>query len=107
MGRMSGRPPESLRRFFWDQDFDRLRWPEDWQAVASRLLAAGDDASHRWLRAALGDDRLREWIRTRRGRGLDGRRLRYWQIVLDLPAAEVDAWLADPARRVWEERVAP
>jgi hypothetical protein len=97
--------PASLRRFFWDQDFGALRWPADMEAVARRLLAAGDGASLTWLRAKAGDGRLRDLIRATRGRDLDARRLRYWQIVLDLPAEEVDVWLADPARRVWEERV--
>jgi hypothetical protein len=97
--------PTSLRRFFWDQDFDRLRWPEDFEAVARRLLAAGDGPALAWLRAEAGDARLRDLIRATRGRDLDPRQLRFWQIVLDLPDREVDAWLADPARRVWEERV--
>jgi hypothetical protein len=97
--------PPSLRRFFWDQDFDRLRWPEHTEAVARRLLAAGDGPALAWLRREMGDGRLRELIRATRGRDLDARRLRYWEIVLDLPAGEVDEWLADPARRVWEERV--
>ena len=97
--------PASLRRFFWDQDFDGLRWPEDLEPVARRLLAAGDGPALAWLRKEAGDGRLRDLIRATRGRDLDARRLRYWQIILDLPADEVDAWLADPARRVWEERV--
>lgn len=98
--------PEALRRFFWDQDFDRLRWPEDMEAVARRLLYAGDGPALAWLRKEMGDGRLRDLIRATRGRDLDGPQLRFWQIVLDLPEAEVDAWLADPGRRVWEERVA-
>jgi hypothetical protein len=97
--------PSSLRRFFWDQDFDRLRWPEDLEAVARRLLATGDGPALAWLRAEVGDGRLCDLIRATRGRDLDARRLRYWQIILDLPAEEVDTWLADPARRVWEERI--
>ena len=97
--------PPSLRRFFWDQDFDRLRWPEDMEPVARRLLAAGDGPALAWLRQEVGDERLRALIRATRGRDLDARRLRFWQIVLNLAGEEVDAWLADPARRVWEGRV--
>jgi hypothetical protein len=97
--------PAWLRRFFWDQDFDRLRWPDDRDAIVRRLLAAGDGQALSWLRKQVGDGQLRELIRANRGRDLDARRLRYWQIVLDLADDEVDAWLADPARRIWEERV--
>ncbi len=97
--------PPSLRRFFWDQDFDRLRWPEHRDPVARRLLSAGDGPALAWLRSEAGDSWLRDLLWRTRGRDLDARQLRYWQIVLDLPEAEVDAWLADPARRVWEERL--
>jgi hypothetical protein len=96
--------PASLRRYFWDQDFDRLEWPRDLEPIARRLLEAGDGPAHRWLRNTVGDDRLRAIFRKSRGRFVDARRLRYWQILLDLRPADVDAWLADPARRVWEER---
>ena len=93
--------PESLRRLFWDQDFDRLSWPEHRDAITARVLAEGGLDAIGWLRERVD---LREWIVHRCGRGLSGPQLRYWQIVLDLPALEVDAWLADPARAVWEER---
>jgi len=96
--------PEELRALFWDQDFDRLRWPEDADAVTARILAVGGFAAMAWLRRTVGDAGLREWIVRRQGRGIDGRRLRYWQIILDLPAAEVDRWLRAPGRRIWEAR---
>jgi len=97
--------PPSLSRFFWDQEFDLLRWPEHREPVARRLLSAGDGPALAWLRAEVGDGWLRDLIRRTRGRDLDARRLRYWQVVLDLPDEDVVAWLADPARRLWEERV--
>jgi hypothetical protein len=36
---------------------------------------------------------LARWLRERRGRGLDPRQMRYWQVILDLPAQEVDQWI--------------
>ena len=96
--------PASLKRFFWDQDFDALSWPKDADAVTGRVLVAGDGEAVSWLRRTLGDDALRAWIVGRRGRGLDARRLRYWQAVLDIPEAEVDRWLAGPEREVWDRR---
>lgn len=96
--------PAFLRGLFWDQEFDGLSWPRDRNAVTARILAEGGRETIRWLRDRMDDDRLRAWILDRRGRGLSARQLRYWQIVIDLPVDEVDAWLADPARRVWEER---
>ena len=96
--------PEFLRGLFWDQEFDRLSWPEARAAVTARVLAEGGRQAIRWLRERMDDDHLRAWILDRRGRGLSARQLRYWQIVLDLPADKVDALVADPARKVWEER---
>ena len=93
-----------MRGLFWDQAFDRLSWPDDRDAVTGRILAEGGSEAIRWLRERTDDNRLRAWIVDRCGRGLSARQLRYWQIVLDLPAGEVDAWVADPARKVWEER---
>jgi hypothetical protein len=95
--------PEAFRRFFWDQEFERLSWPEHEKAVTARVLAEGDLKALAWLREHTD---VRSWILTHRGRGLSRRQLRYWQIMLDLPADDVDAWVADPARRVWEERAA-
>jgi hypothetical protein len=103
MGSM-GSLPENLRRLFWDQDFDLLTWEEDSDAVTARVLQTGNFDSLLWLRRRLGDGALREWILRRRGRGLDARRLRYWQTILDLPAEEVDRWVEAPERKVWERR---
>jgi hypothetical protein len=99
--------PASVRRFFWDCDFGALTWQDSWAFVTERLLAWGDWESVKWLRRKLGDERLRAWLRRRRGRGLDARRLRYWELVLRLPRQEVDAWLADAGRDVWETKGRP
>ena len=96
--------PEFLRGLFWDQEFANLSWPDDWSSVTARVLSEGESDAIRWIREQLGDARLRDWLRRGSGRALSARQLRYWEIVLDLPEAEVEAWLADPARRVWEER---
>lgn len=98
--------PELLRPLFWDHDFDALRWEEHRDLVVSRVLSDGDLAALQWLRARLGDGALRRWIERRGGRGLDARRLRFWELVLELPHGKVDAWLADPSRRIWKERSA-
>ena len=38
------------------------------------------------------------------GAGLSARQLRFWELILELPHREVNAWLAEPARRIWEAR---
>jgi hypothetical protein len=85
--------PESLRPLFWDYDFEQLGWPEHRDFVIARILQNGGDDAIAWLHEVVGDTELARWLRERRGRGLDPRQMRYWQVILDLPAQEVDQWI--------------
>jgi len=105
--RNSGHLPERLKPFFWDHQFVRLTWEADADLIKSRILAAGDWDAVRWLRRSLGDEALRTWLERRRGAGLSSRQLRFWELVLDLSHREVNGWLADPRREVWEGRRHP
>lgn len=98
--------PKSLKHLFWDVPFRRLTWERDRDFVIGRVLASGSWEDIRWLRTALGDDGLRNWITEHRAAGLERRQVRFWQVVLGLPARQVDSWLADPARAVWDNRTA-
>lgn len=97
--------PNRLRGFFWEHAFDALSWPEDRDLVVARILSAGDWDAVRWLRRRLGDAALRCWLVERKGAGLDARRLRFWQLVLDLPDRTVSRWLRSEARRAWDGRL--
>jgi hypothetical protein len=103
-GRMSGPLPQRLKPLFWDDHFARLTWEADADLIKSRILAAGDWDAVQWLRRSLGDEALRTWLESRRGAGLTSRQLRFWELVLKLSHGDVNAWLADPAREVWERR---
>ena len=103
-GGRSGQLPQRLQRFFWDHRFAHLSWEADSELITGRILAAGDWDAVCWLRRKLGYDALRTWLVRRRGAGLSSRQLRFWEVVLDLSHHEVNAWLADPARQVWEGR---
>ena len=98
--------PETLRRWFWDCDFDGLTWEEHRDFVVRRILSVGTWDAIRWLRTKAGDSTVREWIEQHRGRGLSSQQLRFWELVLDLAPGLVDAWLAAPERRIWEGRSA-
>lgn len=98
------RLPEALRPLFWEYDFDLLSWQEDRDLVFERVLADGPWEEVRWLWRRVGDEALRQWLRARRGRPLSRRQLRFWQLMLDLPAAEVDGWLAARDPDPWERR---
>jgi plasmid stability protein len=97
--------PDVLRPLFWDSPFDDLGWPEHRDVVIARVLQSGGTAAVAWLRSVVPDVELAGWITRRQGRGLDARQLRFWQVALDLPAADVDRWVADAREGAWERRV--
>ena len=97
--------PRDMRRFFWDCAFARLRWETDRDFVIGRLMERGDWPAMQWLRRTAGDAELRRWLEARRGRGLSPRRLRYWQLVLDLPHRRVSAWIEAQRNLPWAGRL--
>jgi hypothetical protein len=101
---MTKRLPQKLRRYFWDYNFSRLTWTADRDLIIARILAVGNWDSIRWLCRRVSDDELREWLVRRRGAGLSNRHLRYWELILKLPRRQVNEWLRDPARQIWEAR---
>jgi hypothetical protein len=87
------RLPELLRPLFWDYDFESLGWPTSRDLVVARILQNGGDDAVRWLRQVMEDAPLGAWIRKHQGGGMDPRRLRFWQLMLDLPEDEVNGWI--------------
>jgi len=100
------RLPDELRHLFWDCDFDSLHWPADRDFIVSRVLASGDWDSVQWLRKTAGDGALEEWLMRRKGGGLSPERLRFWELVLDIPHRTVNLWLKPGNGSVWRERSA-
>lgn len=100
----SGNLPSHLTSLFWDYDAPRLGWPKDEDLIVARILASGEWRAVRWLLDRMGPDALAGWIRARRGRGLDARRLRFWELVLGLPHREVSAWIKNLGRDSWPRR---
>jgi hypothetical protein len=101
------RLPAHMRAFFWDHDPARLTWKRDGDLIVARLLAVGDWTAIQWVRARLGDNGLRDWLLSRRGAGLSPRQLRFWELILNLPRRQVNAWLANPSRKGWDQRRNP
>lgn len=94
--------PESLRPLFWDFDFAMLDAARQRDFIVGRVLASGPLDSIRWLRRTYGDDIIRDWIIRHRGRQLSSQQLRFWEALVGLPAVDVQQWLAEPERRLWE-----
>jgi hypothetical protein len=98
------RLPKRLEPFFWDYAFHRLSWERDRDLVIARVLEHGDWDAIQWLRARVPAGELRQWIINRQGRGLDARRLRFWELVLDLPHRQVNRWMATQRQSPWHQR---
>ncbi|MFW5968323.1 MAG: DUF6922 domain-containing protein [Persicimonas sp.] len=96
--------PDHLAELFWEYDTSDLDWAEHRDFIVRRVLSHGRWEQLCWLREQLGDDELRRIIEKSEGRDLSPRQLRFWQLILDLPAAKVDRWLQDTRRQTWDNR---
>jgi hypothetical protein len=101
------RLPQFVQDIFWDVDRSQVSWERNRDFITRRVLMKGGWNAIRWLRSKLGDDELRHWIIERKGRGLEPRQLRFWQLVLDIDPAEVDRWIAASASNPWIQRLHP
>jgi len=99
--------PNRLRPLFWDYDFNALTWEEDRDLVIKRILTSGDWNAINWLRSHIGDASLKEWIQQHQGDGLSPRQLRFWELVLEIPRRQVNAWLSMERQNTWEKRIIP
>lgn len=96
--------PEELRPFFWDVEFDKLRWSEYRDFIITRVLSRGDWHSVIGLRSRVGDKVVREAVEKTSGRDLSPEQLWLWQNILEIPKPLVNHWLAHPKRRIWDQR---
>lgn len=100
-----GRPvPECVAELFWDARSRPLEIARYELLLVRRVLNVGSWSACQWLRATLGDRTIEKRLRQSRGRGVDRRALRLWQVLLDLPESLVANWLSAPERRVWDRR---
>jgi hypothetical protein len=96
--------PELLGRYFWDYAPGRLTWPENRHTIVGRLLEAGGLDAVRWLRRTIGDQEIRDFLVEHRGRGMDPKRLRYWELILGLREEQVDGWIEAALASPWYGR---
>ena len=88
--------PEGLRPFFWEVDFDRLSWSENFGYIVRRLLSVGGPEVIAWLRDAVGDESIRDEIAASKARGLTYRQVAPW-----VSRSLYESWIAeDPNRAI-------
>ncbi len=76
----------------------------DQSLIIQRILTDGSWEAILWLRSQVGDHTLKQWLISHRGRGLSPRQLRFWGLILDLPARQLDTWVQDAAETPWGRR---
>lgn len=96
--------PARFAGLFWDCDFAGLSLVDHSAFIIRRVLDRGDWESIQWLRKTVGDQAIAAWFLQKQGGGLDPRKLRFWELVLDLPKAEVDAWVTAARASIWGRR---
>jgi len=93
-----------MRAYFWDYPSAKLSLKTDRDLIIRRLLTNGSWDSIQWLRGQIGDAELRQWLLAHRGRGLSPRQLRFWGLMLNIPARRVDGWVKNSRNNPWGQR---
>ncbi len=96
--------PKRFESLFWEYDPEDLSLSEDREFIIKRVLCHGSVEDFKALRKTVGDKEIKAVLMRTRGRGIDRRRIRFYQVIFSLPAKEVEAWLNDPARTIWGGR---
>lgn len=96
--------PDTLRRHFWDYDFDKLTWAGSRHTVVLRILESGGIEDLRWLRSRMADAEIRDILVERDGLGISPRRLRFLGLILEIPCEQVDRWVASAMANPWNRR---
>jgi hypothetical protein len=96
--------PKSLEPFFWDYPFSKLSLTADRDLIIRRVLSSGSWDAVIWVRKKIGDENLKSWLIAHQGRGLSPRQLRFWELILDLPRRQANAWVKAARETPWGKR---
>lgn len=92
-----------LSHLFWDYEFEELDLLKDEHLIMRKVLSHGGIDDLKILVDLFGKKRIKEFLLETRGRGIDKRRLRFYEAFFDLPRREVDSWIKDPLRKFWDK----
>jgi len=81
-----------------------VRLDTDRDLVVRRVVAEGGWREMSLLRSRVGDSAIREVIERTDARGLSPQRIRFWQIILGLPARRANAWVRRAREETWARR---
>ena len=93
--RAKGKLPKEFESLFWEYDPEDLSLSEDREFIVKRVLSHGSVEDFKALRKTVGDKEIKAVLRRTRVRGIDRRRIRFYQVIFSLPAKE---WVREWAR---------
>ena len=79
--------PSSLKRYFWDIDFDMLDAEKKYRFIATRIFESGDVEAVRWLVAHVSRERLRAVISE--SRGLSPKSAHFWGLLFGMDETRI------------------
>jgi hypothetical protein len=91
-------------RLFWDYPAGSIRPDLEGDQVVRRVAAEGGWLEMSLLRSRIGDQAIRDVIERTEARGLSPQRIRFWQLLLGLPARMADAWVRRERESTWARR---
>ena len=97
--------PPAVKALLWEYPAGQLTWEREGDLIIGKVLMYGDWESVRWLIGTAGHEGIRQWLERRRGRGLDARRLRFWENILGLKHREVSQWIEEQKGEPWAGRL--
>jgi hypothetical protein len=98
------RVPAGLEHLFWDYPGRVVSFDTDLELVVRRVAGEGGLREMRLLRARVGDAAIRDVIERTRAKGLSPARIRFWQLLLRLPARRANAWVSAARASIWGSR---
>jgi hypothetical protein len=99
--------PRSVTSLFWDYPERRLSLARDRELIIRRILAEGGLRHMRFIRRRVGDEAIRDVLVSSQARGLSPQRIRFWQLLLDVPAGLANAWVRSARAGTWARRQRP
>jgi len=90
-----------LKHLFWEYEFKSLNSSEDEYLIIKKVLSYGTIEDIRDLVNIFGKRKIKQFLLDIKGKGIDKRRLRFYQLIFDLPKKKVDSWIKDPLREIW------
>ena len=74
--------PPAFKKFFWDADFAKLKFPEHENYVLGKLMAYGNLASIRWIIRAFDRGTISRYLEKKGTYALDRKSYLFWEKVL-------------------------